>query len=66
MAHQSNRETHIQPYRPTPVKVSCYSEVSTTYLSGHFLSPIINFLAADVNLKQRELKNVLISSVHIG
>jgi len=56
MAHQSNRETHIQTYGPTSVKVSCYSEVSTTYLSGQFLAPIINFLAVDVNLKQEELK----------
>jgi len=66
MVHQSNRETHIRTYRPTSVKVSCYSEVTTTYLSGHFLSPIINFLAVDVNLKQGELKNALISFVHIG
>jgi hypothetical protein len=66
MAHQSNTETHIQTYRPTSVKVSCYSEVTANYLSGHFLSPIINFLAVDVNLKEGELINALISFMHIG
>jgi len=58
MVHQSNRETHIQTYRPTSVKVSCYSEVSTTYLSGHFLATIINFQAVDFDLKQEELKKM--------
>jgi hypothetical protein len=66
MAHQSDTEKHVQTYRPTSVKVSCYSEVSTNYLPGHFLSPIIHLLAVYVNLKQGELKNALISFMHIG
>jgi hypothetical protein len=56
-----------QPDLQTCIRqVSGYPDVFTTYLSGHFHSPVINSIAADVNLKQGELKNELIFFMHKG
>jgi hypothetical protein len=66
MDYQSNTKTHIQTFRPRSDNVSSCSNKFITHLSDHFRSTIINYIAADVNLKQAELKNAPSFSIQIG
>jgi hypothetical protein len=66
MDYQSNTKTHIQTFGPRSNNVSTCSNIFITHLSDHFYSTIINYIAADVNLKKAELKNAPSFSIHIG
>lgn len=66
MDYQSNTKIHIQTFRPRSNNVSSCSNIFITHLSDHFYSTIINYIAADVDIKQGELKNAPSFSVQIG